>query len=613
MQILILQKEVFGNAKFIVLDNKLFNAQDGSSTIKKIFEISLSETQPTSQTNSRVILVKYNHCIHHDANIIGPNGHAGGDCDECDWCGLFNYIVLFFDSPQDWGGGGGIGGGDTGGGGGVFGGAGWSPSPPAPMTVNNIWQNIGLTPTQKSFTNDFNNKPFLNEIAGFMQDESFSSEAITAAKAVLNAYMNNKINGPYDINHFNDLVYDMPSTSIAAGATAYFDKFNSEKAIYNSYNTGWSDAKSYFYSTFMTNRWLSHLWHQSPWELFNKIEMSYLLSHPSIKDEIDYFMTSKIDNYDYSPESVIASRATTKALISNSINGSYNQQFFDDNVKLFLSSEVESKTSATAYNADFIHQKDILSFANPSMSDVLLFAQAFMNTNQMYFYDATEAIPTAPYDPSYFDNTVYAPYDFTQPPTPPIPNVIPKTQFVPHRKVWSPSKNKMVDVNCMTLCKEQIAKAGCILTKGYDPGGETFRIRWNPTYKPSKDDEQNNPGEQYDETEAKKAFTYIKESLKKGIPVIAGVNTRGGEKPDDNKDNVTNHFIVIVGYGIDSKGRECFRFYDNGTANNSEGTKDELTLVFISGKGIVAGWGTSSNPNYDEHYQITQIRKCAKK
>ncbi len=55
-------------------------------------------------------------------------------------------------------------------------------------------------------------------------------------------------------------------------------------------------------------------------------------------------------------------------------------------------------------------------------------------------------------------------------------------------------------------------------------------------------------------------------------------------------------------------------FFTINIAKLQEGTKDELTLVYVQGKGLVAGWGVKNgNPNYDENYQVTQIRKCAKK
>jgi len=112
--------------------------------------------------------------------------------------------------------------------------------------------------------------------------------------------------------------------------------------------------------------------------------------------------------------------------------------------------------------------------------------------------------------------------------------------------------------------------------------------------------------------ETLKAISYMIDALSHGIPVIAGVDTRDGEKPSENRDNVTNHFIVIVGTSIDSKGRVCFNFYDNGRVNPADGAKDDLRIVFIPGVGLVAAWGSESNPNYDPNWKVTQIRRCVK-
>lgn len=132
MQCLILQKEVFGNAKFKILDNELFNTQDGSEAIRKNFEMYLSEIPQTTQSSSRIVIIKHNHCTGHTGT--GPNGHEGGDCDECDDCGMFEYTLLFFESPFDWGGGGFGGGGSDGGEGG--GGGGWTPPSPSPLEIH---------------------------------------------------------------------------------------------------------------------------------------------------------------------------------------------------------------------------------------------------------------------------------------------------------------------------------------------------------------------------------------------------------------------------------------------------------------------------------------------
>ncbi len=61
------------------------------------------------------------------------------------------------------------------------------------------------------------------------------------------------------------------------------------------------------------------------------------------------------------------------------------------------------------------------------------------------------------------------------------------------------------------------------------------------------------------------AVKYMKETLKKGIPIMAGVDD---DSSVDNDDMTTEHFITIVGMGRDSKGK-YFLFYDNAVGATS--------------------------------------------
>jgi len=113
-----LEYEAFGHSDFKVIDKRLF-AENVNGVSRKVFNVTLSEAIQTVQAQSRVIVVKNNHCTGHTGT--GPNGHEGGDCDECDDCGAFEYTLIWYDSFFDWGGGvsGGFGGGGEGGGGSV--------------------------------------------------------------------------------------------------------------------------------------------------------------------------------------------------------------------------------------------------------------------------------------------------------------------------------------------------------------------------------------------------------------------------------------------------------------------------------------------------------------
>ena len=255
------QNSIFGNTKFKILDNRLFNSQNTNSTPNKVFEISLSNEPQSSQTNSKIIITKHNHCIGHDG--IGPNGHDGGDCDECDWCGLFSFDIILFDSPLDWGGGGNGGGNGLGGGGNGLSGGGWMP---VVLTLSNVWQNIGLTSYQQSFVNNPFNQGIVNNLAALMNNEHFSDEAINATKAVIEAIRYNEINGPFTNQSLFNIMDYLSNTAVEGGAVAYWDYFNYVKNT--SYaNSSFSEEELYWHITFdcsKTFNYFKNLWWNDP-------------------------------------------------------------------------------------------------------------------------------------------------------------------------------------------------------------------------------------------------------------------------------------------------------------------------------------------------------------
>lgn len=136
-------------------------------------------------------------------------------------------------------------------------------------------------------------------------------------------------------------------------------------------------------------------------------------------------------------------------------------------------------------------------------------------------------------------------------PWPTVNRVIDFEKFVSIRKrADNPNKYE----NCLILAKEQLGKVGYTCS-GYLPGGQTFLIFTS----------QNG----VNLTETKKAISYIISSLNQKIPVLIGVDNRPGA-PLINADKPTDHFVVIVGMGIDEKGK-YFQFMDNATNDRSTG------------------------------------------
>jgi hypothetical protein len=99
IQCLILQKEIFGISTFKLEDDRLFDTDNDTSNFRRNYEISLSEVNQSSTERIRVIVVKSNHCTHHDGT--GPGGNDDDpDCDQCEWCGKFVYQYYFIiDDP----------------------------------------------------------------------------------------------------------------------------------------------------------------------------------------------------------------------------------------------------------------------------------------------------------------------------------------------------------------------------------------------------------------------------------------------------------------------------------------------------------------------------------
>ncbi len=339
----------------------------------------------------------------------------------------------------------------------------------------------------------------------------------------------------------------------------------------------------------------------------NQTQIDWLNQQPTFTDDLYSKLIAYTNANGLSDDIINATKALIDAMMNGDINNPFSAQTFAT-IAPYLTTDVLAIGDASVFGKYFTNQQWLIGFNNPSLQPWEVYWQAIKNTIDEFSLDGADNSDLSTFDQGKQDKRTFQPFNFATQQIPIIPKVIPKTDFVPYRKVYDPVKNKYVGVNCMTLAKEQIAKNNCIMTNGYDPGNQTFALRSNPI-KPTSNNSSRGT-EQYNETETLKAISYMIDALSHGIPVIAGVDTRDGAKPDENTDNVTNHFIVIVGTSVDSKGRVCFNFYDSGTANVNEGTKDDLRIVFIPGVGLVAAWG--SNPDYDPNWKVTQIRRCVK-
>ena len=95
--------------------------------------------------------------------------------------------------------------------------------------------------------------------------------------------------------------------------------------------------------------------------------------------------------------------------------------------------------------------------------------------------------------------------------------------------------------------------------------------------------------------------------LSKNAPIIVGVNTEWGSP--GNHDKTTDHFVVVVGSGIDNHGN-YYRFFDPGSFNISAGTSVNNKLYYDKNNTLYQG-ESQYHLNHKRHkqYTLTWVRK----
>ncbi|MEM6269717.1 MAG: M15 family metallopeptidase [Bacteroidota bacterium] len=110
------------------------------------------------------------------------------------------------------------------------------------------------------------------------------------------------------------------------------------------------------------------------------------------------------------------------------------------------------------------------------------------------------------------------------------------------------------------------------------------------------------------------AIDYLSGYLAQGIPVVAGVDhtfNRSLSKADGKtsskntagyNEGTTDHFVTIVGQGVDDQNRRYFKWFDPGTQHRNNATSDENRLVEVSPNRFVG-----SQPWGDKTYTLTMV------
>lgn len=186
------------------------------------------------------------------------------------------------------------------------------------------------------------------------------------------------------------------------------------------------------------------------------------------------------------------------------------------------------------------------------------------------------------------DNQTYAEYQ-QHTPWPTIQRVIAFEDWVGFRRDAYGNQ-----VNCLTLAKEQLAKAGYKVS-GYDPYGQTFQTYTNELGVNS--------------SRTKQAITYMINAINNGIPILAGIDNRNGS-PAGNSDLTTDHFVVIDGMGSDAGGN-FFHFMDSSTNIRANGASYLNKLYYNENTGKITGNTQSGYGNLPGAlpYTVTQVRK----
>lgn len=112
--------------------------------------------------------------------------------------------------------------------------------------------------------------------------------------------------------------------------------------------------------------------------------------------------------------------------------------------------------------------------------------------------------------------------------------------------------------------------------------------------------------------ELKKAVDYMKKALQESTPILCGVDDSPGTP---NRDTITDHFIIIVGMGEDSKGK-FFYFYDNASGDSDIGASLENKLYCkckenkIEGEGDIRNGYIQNTPN--KKYTLARVIESIK-
>lgn len=177
---------------------------------------------------------------------------------------------------------------------------------------------------------------------------------------------------------------------------------------------------------------------------------------------------------------------------------------------------------------------------------------------------------------------------------------IPKNDFIGYKST-DPS-------GCFRRSREQLNKAGYDLKA---PGWSAKMIVAGSIYQTYLTGDVGNMKAGFQKDQFEKGVNYLKTAMLSKIPVMAGVDRYEGSH---NSDQVTDHYVTIVGMGSNNNGK-FFWFYDNATSFEDWGTsiRNKIYCNCVNYSLIGGGEEKIKYIGIGGTYIVTQIRESIKK
>jgi len=177
--------------------------------------------------------------------------------------------------------------------------------------------------------------------------------------------------------------------------------------------------------------------------------------------------------------------------------------------------------------------------------------------------------------------------------------------FIPKEKFIGWGHPDVKNKNCYDYCVKQLKDAGYSLKS---PGWGAPQIANTSVYQTYLTKDIGGLKKGYIAEQFTAGVLYLKKAMRSKIPVMVGVEHGSGAS---SADKVTDHYVVVVGMGTDTKGK-YFSFYDNSTGNQEVGASAANKIYCDCVNFTLLGTGDPKNIYIQSgfgQYIVTQIRE----